>query len=984
MIQVFLRRQSQSLSCMEHSEVVSSIGHQLPHHSALCTDQTVSLKYDLHILTSIRCLFIRLVLASGKTWLIVAMISFLCRVLDVVDPKSSIRILIAAITNVAVDNILLGLLNSGFANFARVGSLRSINKKLLKHVIHHTDTTKTIQEQNEQAIAEMKRWRNELQSKSAPPQQSQKQQPRFNSFSPSSSASSSSSSFSSSASSSSSSSSINDSDPVSSELSNLDSAISHLESCNFQRENRRLRDMRVIGTTCAATNFSIFSTSRFAICFQDEASQMIEPAALLPLTFGCERTVMVGDPKQLEPILEEGNEIKTMITAGSVSPLLKTAFLRLAEGGFPAILLRTQYRSHPILTQISNRIFYDNQLIDGVTEEQRAPLLREGLTNQSASVPTLAFIHVIGQETKGSAQQGGWGWKAGRDVKATDESHSLINESEIEMVVRLVFELLSKGIAPDRIGVISFYRAHVNALRRRVASIETNASYYTLVDDNDSIQTHNHNADQRENSGGSKGGSGKDRRTQNKSRAGSGKGSGSGSGRGSGSGGSSGGSGGSGTKSSKRNRDALIDDNDDGMKPRKSRRRSLFIDDENVDDDSTANALTSTTSTESLASSGSIPSPSLPLCRQIRRVVSGSGVQVSTVDAFQGGEKDIIILSTVRSGGARGFIDNPNRSNVALTRARNHLFIVGNAETLKKDEAIWKHVVQLSQQTPHSYYAQPQTFIQKLQRSSSVQHLQYQQAPNRVINLEKVNAEAKVTGTQEEMDWFEGESGRQMNERELRSVSASAVSRSPFNTVRSSPVSSSSSTHSFTASSSSSSRSLLSSFVPTDPDDVYSRLLNADDAAFDELLANMPDDQLGLVSEPNEQVESLENFTVNEEHKFVDEDDVPLVQISSRRYNQPAASHSTSASASASSSILSSSASTFLPAHVSPNSLPNDPQSVNTEIIAINSGDSDEKNCSSIDEMIAADRQDVIRNEQSVGVDMADKIDQGTEGEAEL
>ena len=47
-------------------------------------------------------------------------------------------------------------------------------------------------------------------------------------------------------------------------------------------------------------------------------------------------------------------------------------------------------------------------------------------------------------------------------------------------------------------------------------------------------------------------------------------------------------------------------------------------------------------------------------------------VKVKTVDGFQAGEEDIIIISTVRANnyGAIGFLSNPQRTNVALTRAR--------------------------------------------------------------------------------------------------------------------------------------------------------------------------------------------------------------------------------------------------------------------------------------------------------------------------
>lgn len=47
-------------------------------------------------------------------------------------------------------------------------------------------------------------------------------------------------------------------------------------------------------------------------------------------------------------------------------------------------------------------------------------------------------------------------------------------------------------------------------------------------------------------------------------------------------------------------------------------------------------------------------------------------VSVRSVDGFQGGEEDVIIISTVRSNGngSVGFLANRQRTNVALTRAR--------------------------------------------------------------------------------------------------------------------------------------------------------------------------------------------------------------------------------------------------------------------------------------------------------------------------
>lgn len=63
-----------------------------------------------------------------------------------------------------------------------------------------------------------------------------------------------------------------------------------------------------------------------------------------------------------------------------------------------------------------------------------------------------------------------------------------------------------------------------------------------------------------------------------------------------------------------------------------------------------------------------------------------NSITVNTVDGFQGQERDIIIISLVRANedGSIGFLSDIRRMNVAITRARMKLFILGNAGTLRK------------------------------------------------------------------------------------------------------------------------------------------------------------------------------------------------------------------------------------------------------------------------------------------------------------
>lgn len=67
--------------------------------------------------------------------------------------------------------------------------------------------------------------------------------------------------------------------------------------------------------------------------------------------------------------------------------------------------------------------------------------------------------------------------------------------------------------------------------------------------------------------------------------------------------------------------------------------------------------------------------------RRIRQQVT-----VHTVDGFQGQERDVIVISMVRDNdeGQIGFLGDLRRMNVAITRARMKLIIIGNSETLSK------------------------------------------------------------------------------------------------------------------------------------------------------------------------------------------------------------------------------------------------------------------------------------------------------------
>jgi superfamily I DNA and/or RNA helicase len=82
-------------------------------------------------------------------------------------------------------------------------------------------------------------------------------------------------------------------------------------------------------------------------------------------------------------------------------------------------------------------------------------------------------------------------------------------------------------------------------------------------------------------------------------------------------------------------------------------------------------------------------------------------IDVGTVDGFQGREKDIIVFSSVRASNKSkedgeksngiGFVSHRQRLNVALTRAKYSMYIVGNVRALSSNQD-WLECIQHSKE----------------------------------------------------------------------------------------------------------------------------------------------------------------------------------------------------------------------------------------------------------------------------------------------
>ena len=83
----------------------------------------------------------------------------------------------------------------------------------------------------------------------------------------------------------------------------------------------------------------------------------------------------------------------------------------------------------------------------------------------------------------------------------------------------------------------------------------------------------------------------------------------------------------------------------------------------------------------------------LALLRQALKYTPAAGIEMHTADKFQGRDKEVVIVSCVRSnegGNVGDLLKDWRRVNVALTRARSKLVVLGSKTTLRKNDLLDK------------------------------------------------------------------------------------------------------------------------------------------------------------------------------------------------------------------------------------------------------------------------------------------------------
>ncbi|KAJ2813293.1 DEAD-box type RNA helicase, partial [Coemansia furcata] len=170
----------------------------------------------------------------------------------------------------------------------------------------------------------------------------------------------------------------------------------------------------------------------------DEAAQSVELSCLIPLKYGCERCILVGDPNQLPPTVLSQTAAQFMYN--------QSMFVRIQKGSPNLVsLLSIQYRMHPEISIFPSRLFYESRLKDGpdMDKKQSAPW------HSNANYPPFRFFNI----------------KSGREQ--TDSSHSVFNPAEVDAAAQLVFSLCKdypRLYWKQKIGIITPYKLQLRKL----------------------------------------------------------------------------------------------------------------------------------------------------------------------------------------------------------------------------------------------------------------------------------------------------------------------------------------------------------------------------------------------------------------------------------------------------------------------------------------------------------------------------------------
>jgi len=209
------------------------------------------------------------------------------------------------------------------------------------------------------------------------------------------------------------------------------------------REARLVTDARAVLTTLTAAYFSPpLDGQRFDVVLVDEASMAVLPSLFYAACLAREKTLMVGDPRQLPPIVQSSSPFVRQAMGRSIFEVTVPE----PETSDVVVMLDTQYRMHPEIGDLVSRLFYSSRLRHGAGTEAR------GAIAARAPYPGRALVVVdTGGRTRCATRPG---------------SFSRINEDSAALCARLAADALAAGITS--IAVITPYADQAREIKKQL------------------------------------------------------------------------------------------------------------------------------------------------------------------------------------------------------------------------------------------------------------------------------------------------------------------------------------------------------------------------------------------------------------------------------------------------------------------------------------------------------------------------------------
>ncbi|KAG7097929.1 hypothetical protein E1B28_005240 [Marasmius oreades] len=236
----------------------------------------------------------------------------------------------------------------------------------------------------------------------------------------------------------------------------------------YKKAKERLDAAVVVFTTCAGAGLGILRKADFEIALIDEASQINEPTALIPLVKGVRRAILVGDHVQLRPTVKPLGKILQF----DVSLLERLYTIDEEVPGLNKAMLDIQYRFPQELALFPSNEFYQGRLRSGIQDSESVlGILRRSkfpwpVNEQGIVVPTV-FLECASEEDMGGRSKSNVG-----QVDVIEKVIKLLTtEKEIEAGGQ---EETTPALGDLKITVLSPYTKQVKELHQRLpASIST-------------------------------------------------------------------------------------------------------------------------------------------------------------------------------------------------------------------------------------------------------------------------------------------------------------------------------------------------------------------------------------------------------------------------------------------------------------------------------------------------------------------------------